>query len=222
LVTVNRARQGDPVVAFDGDGTEWTCTLTSAHKQRAVLRVNETCHAPPRAAEVTLAQALPKGPVMDLIVRKATELGAARLVPIESARTQVHFEGGRSDRKRERWHTIALEAAKQCGNPWLPTIEPVQSFAHFVAGASSEPYDLKLIASLHPGATSLREAFSRGDKPVRRLVWLIGPEGDFTPDEVGLAIDAGFIPVTLGPLVLRCDTAATYALSVVNYELQTS
>lgn len=223
LVTVNRARTGDPVVAFDGRGTEWTCRLSVAHKNAAVLQIESMRSAPPRACEITLAQALPKGPVMDQIVRKATELGAVRIVPIESERTQVHLDADRSDRKLGRWQTAALEAAKQCGNPWLPEITPVEPLTSFVAAARD--YDAKLIASLHPGAGSIRTALSRlpaaGATP-RRVLWLIGPEGDFSAAEVELAIAAGFQPVTLGPLVLRCDTAATYALSVVSYELQSA
>jgi 16S rRNA (uracil1498-N3)-methyltransferase len=220
LIVVNRARAGDPVVAFDGEGTEWSCTVARAHKQHAVLAVASVRQAPPRPAEIVLAQALPKGPVMDAIVRKATELGAARIVPLESARTQVHLDADRSDRKLGRWQTAALEAAKQCGNPWLPTIEPVRPFGEFLVRAAAEPFDARLIASLDPGARPLRSVLAAGGRPLRRLVWLIGPEGDFAPEETRLAVEAGFAPVTLGSLVLRCDTAATYALSVTQHELQ--
>jgi RsmE family RNA methyltransferase len=126
LVNVNRARSGDAVVAFDGHGTEWLGTLTRADKRSAVIRVNSRRTAPPLPHRLTLGQALPKGTAMDSIVRKATELGTARIVPLESARTQVHLEGDRQDRKVEKWQTAALEAAKQCGNPWLPDISPME------------------------------------------------------------------------------------------------
>src|SRR3954471_15474070 len=116
LVAVNRARVGDTVVAFDGKGTEWICELTGDRKSAAVLKVRFRQKAKPLPYEITLGQALPKGPSMDAIVRKATELGAAHIVPLESERTQVHFEGDRSDKKIEKWQTAALEAAKQCGN----------------------------------------------------------------------------------------------------------
>ncbi len=222
LVTVNRARTGDPVTAFDGAGTEWQTRVSSAHKHHAVLAIESTRQAPPRSGDVTLAQALPKGPVMDVIVRKATELGAARIIPVESARTQVHLDANRYDRKGARWQSAALEAAKQCGNPWLPAIDPPTSFPAVLT--ATHEADLRLVASLHPGAGSLRSAFAaareRLGRPPRQIVWLIGPEGDFTPDEIRLALEAGFAPITLGPLVLRCDTAAIAALSVVNYELQ--
>ena len=91
---------------------------------------------------ITLGQALPKGGFMDAIVRKATELGTARIVPLESERTQVHLEGDRTARKIEKWQTAALEAAKQCGNPWLPEIVPVHSdAAKFMESARG--YDLE-------------------------------------------------------------------------------
>ena len=222
LVVVNRARPGDTVVAFDGRGTEWISELTSAKKNSAVLQVRFRQKAQPLAYEITLGQALPKGPAMDAIIRKATEIGAAHIVPLESERTQVHLDGDRSDKKIEKWQTAALEAAKQCGNPFLPVIAPVQLAAAFLESARG--YDLKLIASLQPGAKSLKGVLAtfqavQGRAP-KKVLWLIGPEGDFTPAEMSQAKTCGFEPITLGPLVLRCETAATYALSVLSYELQ--
>jgi 16S rRNA (uracil1498-N3)-methyltransferase len=221
LIGVNRARLGDPVIAFDGRGTEWTCELVGDRRQGAVLRVRSRRDAAPLPFALTLAQALPKGPAMDAIIRKATEIGAARIVPIESARTQVHLDGERSDRKVDKWRVAALEAAKQCGNPFLPGIASVQRFDAFVAAQHES--DLKLIASLHPGARSLRACLTdftaRAGRRPHSALWLIGPEGDFTPEELSRALAAGFIPITLGPLVLRCETAATYALAVTSYEL---
>lgn len=222
LISVNRARLGATVIAFDGRGTEWTCELVGDRRQGAVLRVRSRRVAPPLPFALTLAQALPKGPAMDAIVRKATEIGTARIVPLETARTQVHFDDERSERKVEKWRVAALEAAKQCGNPFLPEIAPVQSFAALLAAPPSA-HDLRLIASLHPGAHPLRawlaDFATREGRVARSALWLIGPEGDFTSDEIAQALAAGFAPVTLGPLVLRCETAATYALSVTSYEL---
>lgn len=225
LVNVNRARVGDPVIAFDGQGHEWLTTLADASKRAAVLHVVSARPAPPRPAAITLAQALPKGPAMDAIVRKATEIGVARLVPLTTARTQVHLDEERSDRKHDKWATAALEAAKQCGNPWLPTLDPVTSAATFFAAPGDQ--DLKLIASLHPGARPLQAILAahraaHPGQPLRRAAWALGPEGDFTPEEMAQALAAGFHPVSLGPLVLRCETAAIYALSIISYELAAS
>jgi 16S rRNA (uracil1498-N3)-methyltransferase len=209
-------------VAFDGQGNEWICELTEDVKHAAVLKVRFRQKAKRLPYEITLGQALPKGQFMDAIVRKATELGAARIAPLESDRTIVHLEDDRTSRKIERWQAAVVEAAKQCGNPFVPEILPVQSAAAFIE--SSRGYDLKLIASLQPGAKSLKSVLAaytatNGRAP-RKVLWLVGPEGDFTPAELGLSRNAGFEPISLGPLVLRCETAAVYALSVLSYELQ--
>jgi len=221
LVVVNRARRGDPVVAFDGCGREWMCELFRDSKNAAVLRVLSTRQAaPPLPCEITLAQALPKGSAMDAIVRKATEIGAARIVPLESERTQVHFDGGREDKKTDKWRVAALEAAKQCGNPWLPEIAPVQNATAFMRAAAD--YDLRLIASLSPNARTLKTILADfASRPApKKALWLIGPEGDFSPAEMSVAAECGFAPVTLGPLVLRCETAAIYALSILSHEMR--
>jgi 16S rRNA (uracil1498-N3)-methyltransferase len=132
------------------------------------------------------------------------------------------LEADRSDRKIEKWQLAALEAAKQCGNPWLPEIAPLQDAAAFMDAAKG--YDLKLIASLQPGAHSLKASLAAfraaQGRPPKNVLWLVGPEGDFTPAELSRATSCGFEPITLGPLVLRCETAAVYAISVLSYELQ--
>lgn len=221
LVTVNRCGRGGPVVVFDGQGREWLTECADASRTATVLRVKETRAAATRPFAITLAQALPKGATMDEIVRQATEVGAARLVPLISERTQVRLDADRAEKKVEKWRTTAVEAAKQCGNPWLPEIAPVQNLTVFLSSVQAQ--DLKLVASLHAGTTTLKTAlaaFTRkhGQAP-RSALWLVGPEGDFSPSEMTAAVMAGFVPVTLGPLVLRSDTAAIYALSILSNEL---
>ena len=221
LVAVNRARVGATVVVFNGRGTEWICELTNDSKRAAELKVRFAQSAKPLPHHISLAQALPKGNTFESIVRKATEIGAAEIIPLQSERTQVHLDADRSDKKHEKWKTAALEGAKQCGNPWLPEIHPLREAANYFE--SPGDFDLKLIASLHPGAkplkTVLAESASTLGRAPRRVLWAIGPEGDFTPSEMSIAQSAGFEPITLGPLVLRCETAAVYALSVLSYEL---
>jgi len=233
LGAVNRARLGDTVVAFDGRGNEWIGELADASKTAAILRVRFAQKIPPLPYAITLGQALPKGDSMERIVRKATEIGTARIIPLQSERTQVHLAPERQDKKHDKWHTAALEAAKQCGNAYLPEIAPLQTATAFMEAtatasaqsSASHRYDLKLIASLQPGAKSLKSALAdfatahSGQAP-KKVLWLIGPEGDFTPAEMSAAASCGFQPVTLGPLVLRCETAAIYALSILSYELQ--
>ena len=227
LVVVNRARRGDPVTAFDGRGREWQCELARDSKNAAVLRIISTREAdPPLPCEITLAQALPKGAAMDAIVRKATELGVTRIVPLESERSQVRLDdGGRAGKKTDKWRAAAIEAAKQCGNPWLPEITPVRNATEFMRDiAARGAYDLRLVASLCPGARSLKNIFAdwraAGLPAPKKALWLVGPEGDFSPAEMAVAMEHGFTPVTLGPLVLRCETAAVCALSVLSHELR--
>lgn len=224
LVNVNRARPGDPVVAFDGRGTEWTCRLDRVEgKKHAVLAILSTATRPPLPCALILGQGLPKGGTMDDIVRQATELGAVLIAPLATTRSEVHLDADRADKKTDKWRVAATEAAKQCGNPFLPAIAPVQSLAAFLATPAVRDAELRLVASLHPGARPLRalladfRAAHAGRAP-RSAAWLIGPEGDLTPEEVAAALAAGWTPVTLGPLVLRCDTAAAYALSALRCE----
>jgi 16S rRNA (uracil1498-N3)-methyltransferase len=222
LVSVNRAREGDTVVVFDGAGHEWICELAAIGKRDARLKVRFPQQIKPLPYAVTLGQALPKGKYMDAIVRKATEIGVAGIVPLVSERTEVQLEADREENKLEKWRAAAIEAAKQCGNAFLPEIQAVQRAATFME--ATKGYDLKLIASLQPGAKSLKTVLNRfreekGRSP-QNVLWLVGPEGDFTPAEMSISKNAGFEPITLGPLVLRCETAAVYALSILSYELQ--
>ncbi len=220
LVTVNRCGRGDPVVVFNGHGQEWDTECIEPAKGGTILRVKAARAAPARAFAITLAQALPKGATMDEIVRQATEIGAVRIIPVTTERTQVHLDGDRAEKKIEKWRTAAIEAAKQCGNPWLPEIAPLQTLPTVLTGGG---YDLKLVASLHAGARSLKSVLAahaaKHHGPARNVLWLVGPEGDFSPGELTAAITAGCVPITLGPLVLRSDTAAVYALSILSHEL---
>lgn len=222
LVRVNRVRAGHPVVVFNGRGLEWLCECTDPDRRAARLKVASERKIPPLPFRIALAQALPKGKTLESIIRKATEIGAAEILPLVTARTEVRLDQARRDAKHDKWEATAIEAAKQSGNSYLPEIAPVQSLDQLFD--RSADFDLKLVASLQPGATSLRSAFEncleQGGKPPSRAVWLIGPEGDFTREEYEAAGQAGFVPVTFGPWVLRCETAATYALSILSYELQ--
>ena len=206
LVTVHRARAGDPVTAFDGRGREWTCTVATPDRRAAVLRVAVTRLAPPLPCALTLAQAIP--------------MGAAAVIPVLTARTEVHLDGERAGRKGGKWLQTAIEAAKQCGNPFVPAVAAPIPLADLLAAPPAA--ELKLIASLHPGARPLRAALNdfraAHGRPPQSVLWLVGPEGDFTPEEMAAATAAGFVPVTLGPLVLRCVTAATCALGILRHE----
>ncbi len=158
---------------------------------------------------------------MDPHRAEATELGAAAIAPLLSERTVIHIEDDDAAKKREKWQAVAIEAAKQCGQNWLPEIHAPQSPKQFFQ--ANPKFDLMLIASLQPGSLHfkkvLEEYASAGKgKPTSALI-LVGPEGDFTPAEISLAKSGGCRPITLGPIVLRTETAAIYSLSILGYEL---
>jgi 16S rRNA (uracil1498-N3)-methyltransferase len=219
---VLRLCQKSKVVVFDGRGTEATAEIASIGKGKVQLRSLSTIKTERLRCTVTLAQAIPKGKKMDTIVQKATELGVSRIVPLLSERTVVHLEKEDGDKKREKWEQIAIEAAKQCGQNWLPEIvAPITPKAFL---GDLDRYEALLIASLQADARGFKQVFAdfyeqHGRRPVSALI-LIGPEGDFTPAEASLAKSAGCMPVSLGPIVLRSETAAIFCLSVLAYELQ--
>lgn len=225
LVNVNRARPGNLVVAFNGRGTEWSCRLDRVDGKIAQLAILSVATRPPLFCALVLGQGLPKGGTMDEIVRQATELGAAVVTPLATERSEVHLDADRAFKKLEKWRVTAIEAAKQCGNPFLPRLDPVQGVKAFLESPAARDSELRLVASLHPGARPLRAVLAgfrdaHGGRAPRSAAWLIGPEGDLTGEEVAAALSSDWIPVTLGPLVLRCDTAAAYALAVLRCETE--
>lgn len=218
---VLRLKQGDRAVVFNGRGAEATVEITAAHKNSMDLRRIHDAKSAPLPCKITLAQAVPKGKNMDLIVQKATELGAAAIAPLLSERTVVQVEEDDAAKKRAKWQAVAIEAAKQCGQNWLPEISAPQSPKEFFQG--NPRFDLMLIASLQPDSLHFKkvlEEYTAGakKKPASALI-LVGPEGDFTPAEIALAKSGGCRPITLGPIVLRTETAAIYCLSILGYEL---
>ena len=212
---VLRLKVGDTLNVFDGRGHEAQCSIVEISKDEVRLKTLTQSTTPSLPCRITLAQAIPKKS-MDLIVQKATELGVTSIVPLVSERSVVKLD---EDSKRiQRWHEIALDACKQCGNNWLPELQPPRKTREFLN--SPGQFDLKLIASLQPDSKLLKAILGETTKPSSILI-LIGPEGDFTPAELGLAKSAGCLPLSLGPLVLRADTAAIYTLSILHHELQT-
>ncbi len=219
---VLRLQPGEKVVIFDGKGTVAEAELTEVHRKHCSLRLGAPHTTPGLRCSITLVQAVPKGKNMDLILQKGVELGASVIVPLLSARTVVRIDDGRdAARKQERWQQIALEACKQCGRNAVPHVTLPVTPEQFLTRASRG--DLILLASLQPDARSIKEvlashAAAHGGPPASLSV-LVGPEGDFTLAEIALFKEAGAIPVTLGPTILRAETAALYCLSVLGHEL---
>ncbi|HEX3419695.1 MAG TPA: 16S rRNA (uracil(1498)-N(3))-methyltransferase [Candidatus Udaeobacter sp.] len=219
---VLRMRAGDKLVIFNGEGRELTAEIASVADHEIRLRKLHQSETTPLRCRIVLGQAIPKGKNMELIVQKAVEIGAAEIAPIVSNRTIVHLDSENASQKQVKWQQIAIEAAKQCGQNWLPRVQQPKKLAEFFS-APEPAFDLRLIGSLQPDAQQLKtilEAYSkeRGGRP-RSVLMLVGPEGDFTPAELALARYHGCQPITLGPIILRVETAAIYCLSVLSYEL---
>ncbi len=212
LSQVLRGKAGDAITVFDGHGRRASAKVLQVSRDRVSLEIFEVVSPAPPQPRITLAQAIPKGKTMDLIVQKAVELGVAGIEPLVTRHTIVQPGEGKS----EKWTRVALEACKQCGQDMLPEISPALAFDTWIAGMEKIS-GLKLIASLAPGAQAMREVL-RAHPATTEATILVGPEGDFSPQETAAALAVGFIPVSLGNIVLRVETASLFCISALRYE----
>lgn len=221
---VLRLQPGDTLVLFTGDDDrEWPAEVVAMRRDGVDVRLGApvTVHRELPIA-VTLAVAMPANDRMDALVEKATELGAARLVPLMSARSVLRLDVPRAAARRARWQAIAVAASEQCGRTRVPIIDVPRPLASWLDAAETSDAKWLLDPSADaPGiatscALSCRSGAGRGEagKPLR-LYLLSGPEGGLDPAESAAARAAGYEPVSLGPRVLRADTAPLAALAVV-------
>jgi 16S rRNA (uracil1498-N3)-methyltransferase len=210
LVSVLRLGAGDLIAVFDGTGREWTAELTQATPRRAQARLlaEHPPETPPRLA-VTLAQVAPRGAAMDLIVAKATELGVSRIVPLEAEHSvrRIAVSGGEA-----RWRRIIVEATEQCGRRRLPDLAPACAVEQYLR--MDPPGPALLVCDQGGGARPLAEVCGTLLGAAEVTV-LVGGEGGLSPEEVALATRRGGRRVSLGPRLLRAETAALAALAVV-------
>lgn len=217
ILNVMRMKRDDRVTVFDGTGKEYTGFIKTTKPTSLIVEIITT--NTPKAGglpQITLAQSIPKKEKMDYIVEKATELGIYSIIPVISERTVVAPGEEGANTKIERWKRLALEAAKQCGRTDIPGIKDIRKFYDIIYEVGD--FDLILMAHLSEDTIPLKEAIS--DFKSGKIIVFIGPEGDFTPDEITMArnnTNCRF--VTLGKRVLKSDTAGLYALSVLSYEL---
>ena len=214
---VLRVKVGEQVAVLDGAGGEMVCRVESATRKKVQLEVQQRKTDPPPPWRITLVQAIPKGKMLEAIIQKATELGVWRIVPLLSQRVTTHLEGDSIEHKAEKWRATAVEAIKQCGQRWLPQVDPPTTLPGLLA--RRDKFDLTLVASLQDDRRHLSAYLPVGAPRPRTVCLWIGPEGDFAPEEMESIKSAGALPITLGPLILRSETAALCALSILNYEL---
>ena len=215
-----RQAVGDLFSVFDGHGVEAKARITEIARDQVRFQILAKATSPRPTHPVWLAQALTKPKSMDLIFQKATELGVSEFAPLQSDHSVSQIDEEKAEARVAKWQKLTVEAAKQCGQNWLPVVHPPRAPKDFFTAIPRGA--VKLIASLQHEARPLKNALREqlpNLKPGTPIVVLIGPEGDFTPAEIGQARAAGFLPVSLGKIILRAETAAFFVLSALAYEL---
>jgi 16S rRNA (uracil1498-N3)-methyltransferase len=207
---VLRLGVGDALLLFDGSGGEYEAALTQAGRGGVRARAGRFLPGGPESPlRVTLVQGVSSGDRMDFTVRKAVELGVDRIIPVFTSRSVVKLGGDRMDRRRSHWQAIAVSACEQCGRNTVPAVEEPAAFEHWLS--TSPPDDgLRLLLAVG-GQLRLRDL----PAPGAAITLLAGPEGGFAQRESEAAASRGFVPIRLGPRVLRTETAALAALSAM-------
>ena len=224
-VQVLRLQPGADITLFDGGGPllrggEWTATVL--HMGRTNVRVRVGAHQAIEregARAIHLLAGTTAGERMDWLVEKATELGMASLTPLATERSMVRLHGERAAKKQAHWQAVAVAACEQCGRNRVPHIHPLASLAQALAPASAAAVasgapPLRLVLSLAPGSVPLRSLLAQA-APEAALQFLSGPEGGLSAQEEQQALAQGFVPVSLGPRVLRAETAPLAALAAL-------
>lgn len=210
LGRVLRLRVGDPVIVFNGTGMAWSANIATFSRSGATLSVRDAITVSSESPlKVHLVQGISRGERMDFVVQKATELGVKRITPLLTERGVVKLDNTRAEKRRQHWQKVAASACEQCGRVRLPLLDAPQRLDTWL---SAKPQHVEPDVILRPGAT---QSLSTIDRPATKVCVLVGPEGGFSDAEYQLADAAGFIPVSLGPRVLRTETAATAALVIL-------
>ena len=218
LVHVLRMTPGNQAFVFDGCGREYKCTFRSVQRNRARLEVqDELSDAIESPIEITLAQALAKGEKFDFIVQKATELGVTSIVPLATRYADVKLDEQQISRRVERWRRISLEALKQCGRRKLVDISPPRTLREFLTICESSTRSSLLLFS-ERGGIAINDALIGMTEP-SRVVALVGSEGGWSDDELDLLNESGCKAVALGPRVLRAETAALVAITLIQHAM---
>jgi 16S rRNA (uracil1498-N3)-methyltransferase len=214
---VLRLRPGDIIVVLDGTGVEYDVTLTTAGSRETVGQVTGRRQARGEpAAEVTLFQSVLAREKFEWVLQKGTEVGVARFVPVLTERSLMRVRRI-EETKLARWRRILAEAAEQSHRGRIPEIEEIVAWKDAVLQLGH--FDRALIAATSGPTCTIKESLRPGDKPPASIAVLIGPEGGFSADEVRQACDSGAVPISLGPRVLRTETAAVVVPALVLHEL---
>jgi 16S rRNA (uracil1498-N3)-methyltransferase len=219
LKDVLRLKEGDKVIVFDGKGREFTGSLKTVTKNGGCIDIEKQLDASKESGfRIILAQSLARAEKMDIIIQKATELGVSEIIPFTASRVVLRLDSERAAKKVQRWQRIAIEAAKQCRRDVIPKIEDMATLAEVLNNYS---HGIKGYIKIVPWEGEKRNNLKDILKPagVSGCIILIGPEGGFEEQEVAIAEKAGFLPVMLGPRILRTETAAISIAAIVQYVL---
>jgi 16S rRNA (uracil1498-N3)-methyltransferase len=215
LAKVLRARAGDELILFNGQGSEFSAVIEAVRGARVTVAVGAARSVDRESPlQITLIQCVPRGDRMDFVVQKATELGVARIVPVLSQRSVVRLDSSQAASKLEHWQAVAVSACEQCGRNRLPQIDVAQPLLNFLGNLPPAlPETLRLV--LEP---EQRDAHPESSAPplasttIKAVEFAIGPEGGFAPEELEGFSLCGFARIGLGPRVLRTETAAIAAI----------
>ena len=219
LMYAMRAKAGDEVILVDDTGAVGRMELTGFTADSVTMRLAQRLEAdtePP--IDLVLAQCLPKGDKLELVIQKAVELGAVAVQPLASRNCVVHYDAKKVATKQKRWQKIAEEAAKQCGRTRVPEVLPVVPLADWLKEPKEPKEGALLFCYENEDQQPIKAALRALPEDVRRITVLIGPEGGFSLPEAAAITEAGGQSVTLGPRILRAETAAIAAMSIVQYE----
>ena len=211
VIHVLRLQVGAALTLFDGRGGEYVALIKRIDKSGLTLTIAERREINRESPlSVVLAQGISSGERMDYTVQKCVELGITTIQPLTTQRSLVRLTGERADKRVGHWQTVAAAACEQCGRNVVPEILPVQPLMKWLGAPRNSREDARYLLSPHAN-TRLRELA----RPQSTLTLLVGPEGGWNPDETSAAMGAGFTPLTLGPRVLRTETAAVAALAAL-------
>ncbi|MFP4252699.1 MAG: 16S rRNA (uracil(1498)-N(3))-methyltransferase [Guyparkeria sp.] len=212
LRNVLRLKDGQPLELFNGRGRRAHGRLALARREARALVESSEASPAETVIPITLLAALAKGEKMELVIQKAVELGVSAIAPVETERSVLELKGVRAEKRIARWRQIMINACEQCGRDSLPEIEPIRPLSDALATTDS-PLRLALDPRAERPLTELR------DQPrPEGVALLVGPEGGLTEDEVATAVAHGFRALTLGPRVLRAETAAITGVAILQYQ----
>ena len=215
---VLRLKGGNELILFDGMGHEYSTIIRDFSSRNVCLDIirKEKIRLPD--THITLAQSLPKGAKMEIIIQKSTELGASRIVPFISSRSIPRLAGTRASGKAARWRKIAIEASRQCGRGVVPEVSEIVSFGEMLSMPGR--HNLRIILWEAEAELGIREILTdESHAGADSFFIVVGPEGGFSWEEIKKARQRGFISASLGRLILRTETAPLAILSIIQYEM---